>query len=424
MHASNDNPHTNADVSFLGNKEKIAADEREDKPIVPLFQVEYDRTLCQPLGTIAEFSKVKNLLRKRKKASRVHTPSRSPSPIPFDDASAFVDDNERVEMRAEPAQVIKKKQPEERENALVIFEFSTVYPFIYGNNKYKCFVCSKPFLDAMLMRMHMDEAHTLAPLKRLVNNRRANVLKVDVSEIMCKICLAKPESFQALKEHLRDAHQKSIYPEFQDNLIPFKLVNDDAMFHCVVCDESFIKFRLLVIHMSVHFSNYSCEICGSGFMTLRLLKKHLEVHESGNFPCDRCDKVFNTSHKRSLHIRGVHLKQYPRRCPICPERFNSNYRRTIHLQDVHNHSTRVHKCETCGRGFNLKYHLLCHIRSVHLQERNQQCGVCHQRFCNKETLKRHMVIHTGEKNYKCEVCGMAFLRRKNLRDHLRLHDVS
>ncbi|KAI5640781.1 hypothetical protein NE865_06889 [Phthorimaea operculella] len=393
------------------------------KKIVPLFQVAYDRSLCKPLGTLFDFGKLRTA--RLKQPRKDFTPSRSVSPVNCDSPlppehlnppPTSLSTNERI-------QKLKTKAPDVRQNVLTVFEFSTVYPFIYGNNKFKCFVCSQPFLETSLLRKHMNESHTFAPLKRLVNNKRENILKVDVSEIACKICSYTPKDFIELKRHLKGEHNKSIDPELQDNMIPFKIDGGKESYDCVICQESFIKVRILVIHMSVHFNNYSCEICGSGFMTLRLLKKHLEVHENGNFPCDRCNKVFTTTHKRALHIRGVHLKQYPRRCPMCPERFNSNYRRTIHLQDVHNVSTRVHKCLQCGRAFNLKYHLICHTRSVHLQERNQACDLCHQRFCNKETLKRHMVIHTGEKNYKCEVCGMAFLRRKNLKDHLRLHDI-
>lgn len=392
---------------------------------MPLFQVAYDRSLCKPLGTISDFSKLKN--KSFSAAFDVETfvsrsasptsPARSPSPFQLEDTNPPA----KFLLKPEP----KKKTSDTRQNALTTFEFSTAYPFIFSNNKFKCFVCSKPYLDLVLLKQHMQE-HAFASLKRLVNNRKENVLKVDVSDMACKLCSIPIKDLVFLKLHLKEAHAKPIDPDLQDNLIPFNLNLFTASegYQCVICEQNFIKLRILVIHMSAHFSNYSCEICGSGFMTLRLLKKHLEVHETGNFPCDRCDKSFTTSYKRALHIRGVHLKLYPRRCPICPERFNSNYKRTIHLQDVHNHSTRVHKCKTCGRGFNLKYHLICHVRSVHLQERNQQCDVCHQRFCNKESLKRHMVIHTGEKNHKCEVCGMAFLRRKNLKDHLRLHDIN
>ncbi|XP_045506024.1 zinc finger protein 485-like isoform X3 [Colias croceus] len=405
-------------------RKKKGTDSEKQEPtkrITPLFQVAYDWTLCKPLGTVRDFSKIqlKNAPNNVPSVND-YAISRSPSPISMDRTSPNVTVDVK-DLVIEPPQVFKK-QSDYRQNALTVFEFSTAYPFIYGNNKFKCFICSQPFLETSLLRQHMNENHNFAPLKRLLNNRRENVLKVDVSELACKLCAVKPKDLLELKFHLKEDHNKPIDPDLQDNMIPFKLDFNET-YKCVICDQSFIKVRLLVIHMSVHFNNYSCEKCGSGFMTLRLLKKHLEVHETGNFPCDRCNKVFRTAYKKSLHIRGVHLKQYPRRCPMCPERFNSNYGRTIHLQDVHNQLTRVHKCETCGKAFNLKYHLICHTRSVHLQERNHLCKICLQRFCNKETLKRHMIIHTGEKNHKCDFCGLAFLRRQNLKDHLRLHDV-
>ncbi|KPJ01330.1 Zinc finger protein 91 [Papilio xuthus] len=402
--------------SYYGRSD--STDIQATKRIVPLFQVDYDRSLCRPLGTVTNFKKVLAMAQ----LSGENLSSRSPSPIYMDRAPSPQIEHDRIDILQLQEQ-IPQKNVDIRQNALTLFEFSTVYPFVYGNNKFKCFICSQPFLETSLLRRHMQDTHTYAPIKRLVNNRRENVIKVDVSEMSCRLCPFKPKDLQEIKLHLKVEHHKLIEPELKDNIIPFVLEGDEEGYKCVMCESKFIKVRTLVIHMSVHFNNYSCEICGSGFMTLRLLKKHLEVHESGNFHCDRCSKVFNTSYKLSLHIRGVHLKQYPRRCPMCPERFNSNYRRTKHLQDVHNQSTRVHKCKTCGRGFNLRYHLVCHTRSVHLQERNHQCKICLQRFCNKETLKRHMVIHTGEKNYKCEMCGEAFLRRKNLRDHLRVHEV-
>ncbi|KAH9635186.1 hypothetical protein HF086_009526 [Spodoptera exigua] len=391
--------------------------------IVPLFQVAYDRSLCRPLGTLIDFSRFrKNTVKSLSPPPREFSPERSPSPVSFTkEPSPFIPSTQPLPVQEK---TVAKKNPDVRQNALAVFEFSTVYPFVYSSNKFKCFVCSQPFLELKDLKIHMAATHNFAPLKRLVNNRRENILKVDVSDILCKICSERPNNLVELKKHLKEIHNKPLNLDIQDNMIPFKLELDEDGYKCVICERNFIKVRVLVIHMSEHFNNYSCEICGSVFMTLRLLKKHLEVHDSGNYPCDRCNKVFSTPYKRTLHIRGVHLKQCPRRCPMCPEKFNSNYKRAIHLQDVHNQETKVHKCKTCGRAFNLKYHLVCHVRSVHLQERNHQCDVCHQRFCNKESLKRHMVIHTGEKNHKCDVCGMAFLRRKNLKDHLRLHDIS
>lgn len=308
-----------------------------------------------------------------------------------------------------------------KQNASTIFEYSHVYPFIHAGSKFKCFVCSKLFLDASFLKEHTANDHSIKDLKKvLTNSVRDKNLKVDVSYLQCKLCLENFPNLLSLKLHLKN-HDKKIDPDFKDNIIPFKLGGDT--YDCQVCGESYLKLRLLIIHMSKHFNNYSCEICGSAFVSLNLLKRHLQIHEAGSFPCDKCDKVFSNAAKRTLHMRGVHLKQFPRRCPICPERFNSNYQRTKHLRIVHNQSTGLYRCETCSREYDLKYHLLIHIRSVHLQERNQECNVCHARFFSKYCLSRHMVIHTGEKNFRCDICGKAYARKRNLREHARSHEL-
>ncbi|XP_052757198.1 zinc finger protein 37-like isoform X4 [Galleria mellonella] len=308
-----------------------------------------------------------------------------------------------------------------KQNALTIFENSHVYPFVHSGNKYKCFVCAKPFLDAALLKEHSINDHSAKELKLELNNRvRDKNLKVDVSNIQCKLCLEILPNIEALKEHLKK-HGKSVDLSFKDNLIPFKL--DAKTFDCQICGESFLKLRLLIIHMSKHYNNYSCDMCGSVFISLHLLRRHLQIHKSGNFPCDKCNKIFSNPAKRTIHMRGVHLKQWPRRCPMCPERFNSNYQRTKHLRMIHNQTTGLYRCETCGREYYLKYHLLIHIRSVHLQERNQECSICHSRFFSKYCLSRHMVIHSGEKKFLCGVCGKGYVRKKNLKDHMRQHEI-
>ncbi|XP_069363779.1 zinc finger protein 879-like isoform X3 [Maniola hyperantus] len=306
-----------------------------------------------------------------------------------------------------------------KQNASTLFEFSYVYPFIHACNKYKCFVCAKVFLDTSLLREHSISDHTAKDYRNELNNRvRDKTIKVDVTLLKCKICQTVSPNLQTLKSHLKD-HDKKIDPEFKDNMIPFKLGGDD--FQCQICDEKFLKLRLLVIHMSKHFNNYSCETCGAAFVSLHLLKRHLETHKTGNFPCEACDKVFSNTEKRNMHMRGVHLKKWPRTCPICPERFNSNYQRAKHLRIVHNQTSGVFKCDTCGREYDLKYRLLVHMRSVHMQERSHECGICHSKFFSKYCLSRHMATHTGKKNFKCEVCGKAYTRSSNLKEHMRSH---
>lgn len=308
-----------------------------------------------------------------------------------------------------------------KQNALTLFEFSYVYPFIHAFSKYKCFICAKAFLDPVLLKDHSTGCHNTKDFVQELNNRvRDKNIKVDVTYLQCKICETVCPNLYSLKVHLKE-HGKPIDPEFQDNIIPYKLGGEN--FQCQICDTTFLKLRLLIIHMSKHFNNYSCETCGAGFISLHLLKRHLQTHKVGIYPCEICQKVFTNSSKKTMHIRGVHLKQFPRTCPICPERFNSNYQRTKHLRVVHNQSSGLFKCETCGREYDLKYQLRVHIRSVHLQERNQECGICNSRFFSKYCLSRHMVIHTGEKNFKCDICGKAYARRKNLKEHKKSHDI-
>lgn len=320
-----------------------------------------------------------------------------------------------------------RKRPNEveqtmlRQNVMTLLEHSTVYPFLYISNKFQCFVCSESFTDSNLLKRHTND-HSLSEYERELGNKaRDKTVKVDVDTLQCKVCCMAASDLLTLKQHLKNDHDKNIAPEFQDNIIPFRL--GEKTYECQICHAIFLKLRLLIIHMSQHFNNYSCEVCGAMFITHSLLKRHLQIHEGGNFPCNRCDKVFNTSSKRSGHIRGVHLKQKPRRCPKCPETFNSNYQRTKHLRIVHNDTPGLYKCETCGREYDMKYHLQVHIRSVHLQEKNHECPVCRARFFAKDCMHRHMIVHTGEKNFKCPTCGKAYARLKNLKEHTRTHEL-
>ncbi|XP_068626107.1 zinc finger protein 493-like [Battus philenor] len=316
-------------------------------------------------------------------------------------------------------QRMSRERKKWKQNVMTIFEFSHVYPFVHSYGKFKCYICSKPFLDANLLREHTTNDHTYEDLSQELNKKVRDNIKVDVGRLQCKVCNAIFVNLNNLKIHLKD-HGKDIDPDYQDNIIPFKL--SDEVFNCQICGENFQRLRILIIHMNKHFNNYSCEVCGGVFISINMLKRHLQTHASGIFPCEKCDKVFSNPAKRINHVRGVHLKKFTRTCPYCPERFNSNYQRSKHLRISHNESNR-YRCETCDRQYDLKYQLFLHKRSVHMQERNQECDICHSRFFSKYCLARHMIIHTGDKKYKCVVCGQAYPRRKNLLEHMKSHET-
>lgn len=350
-------------------------------------------------------------------------------PIPLDSLQCVIRDDEfpfTVKLINKKSIRNKDKLFEEfqqwQQNALTIFEHSHVYPFIHASSKYKCLVCYKLFLEAQLLKIHLDNEHTITELKaKLSIQVKEKNLKVDITTLVCKICSTTLLNLEELKVHLKN-HGKNINLDIKDNIIPFKL--NEKQFDCQICGETYPKLRLLVKHMnSNHFNNFSCEYCGSQFVSLRLLKSHLQSHEIGNFPCSKCNKVFKSAVYRSNHIRVTHLKHLLRTCPYCPERFNSNYNRTKHIRIAHKPNTELFKCETCGKAFDLKYHLRLHIRSVHLQERNFECNVCHLRFFNNYTLSRHMKTHTGDYQFKCQVCGKGYSTRFRLREHCKTHAV-
>lgn len=304
--------------------------------------------------------------------------------------------------------------------AAIIFEMTHVYPFIYINNKYKCFVCSQSFVESNILQQHTT-SHNNTEIRQKIYNTPANsMIKIDITHLQCRVCHKTFQSLPELKSHL-NKHGKDIESDSQDNLISFRLGCEP--FQCQACGEEYHKLRPLVIHMNKHYNNFSCEVCGSVFISKQSLNHHLKTHESGTFPCEICDKVFSSSAKKSLHMRGVHLKRFPRKCPMCSERFNSHYQRTKHLRFVHNKIAGVNRCVACGKEFHLKYQLQLHIRSVHYQEKDQECPVCQARFFSKNMLSRHMLIHTGIRNFKCAVCGKAYVRKSHLKQHSRSHVV-
>ena len=47
-----------------------------------------------------------------------------------------------------------------------------------------------------------------------------------------------------------------------------------------------------------------------------------------------------------------------------------------------------------------------------------KCGFCDYSFCEKDSLKLHLLsVHGSRKSYQCEICGQVFSRS----DHMQIH---
>lgn len=310
-----------------------------------------------------------------------------------------------------------------RDNLLTILKYSNVIPF---KNKsmlgFVCGYCDATYPDPKDLRSHTEIDHRKDRLsfKQSFVMAEYNV-KLDITDLKCKICSTNMENLTKLKDHLVDNHKKVVYTDIKDHLMQFRLKKGDV-FDCVMCPSTYETFKMLKQHMNKHYCNYSCTKCENSFATKRSLSAHQETHQDGSFKCDLCDKIFSTRTKKQYHEKAKHMgTRNISNCPYCDVPFRSYYQRNQHMVKVHDSDVK-YKCNVCNKGYILKSLLMSHIKKNHLMERNYQCIECGYRFFSNKALKAHMVKHTGEKNYTCEVCHKSYARKYTLREHMRIHN--
>ncbi|XP_052757208.1 zinc finger protein 250-like isoform X15 [Galleria mellonella] len=310
----------------------------------------------------------------------------------------------------------------ERQNAAILLENTTARPFVYCRYFFKCFFCREQYSDIKLLLQHTlthDVPDITAILKDLLPKGKRTV-KVDISELKCRVCSKDFADLDAIRTHLVTEHEKP-FTESRNGIVAYNLSTKDGQFSCHICDKVFQTFILLNRHMNVHFSNAVCETCGAGFMTHQRLIQHKEIHLPGGYPCNRCSKVYTTNSNLKYHIEKAHegtTKMRMLRCPHCPERFAEHFRKLKHLKETHG-ITFTFECEVCKSVFPSRRALTMHTNKFHTQK--TQCEICKKSFSCISTLKKHMICHTGERNFVCVLCHKAYRHQRSLRQHMRTH---
>ena len=235
----------------------------------------------------------------------------------------------------------------------------------------------------------------------------------------CKYCSVEHTSFTKLTRHIYKKHKT---------------------FECKECGETFPTFQSHYNHkMKKHTEkNAECQYCGKKFYQ-QALKLHIEnVHETGEFPCDQCDKVLASKHYLKTHKIQQHpivKKEKKFKCDFCDLKFISAAPLNYHVK--YSHTFEPVNCEICGKTYDNQAKLRCHVENVHNEENKRkqaekyankpkqrwQCEICDTVLCGKEInqLKRvHMETHEPPK-YACEICGKLFRQRDNYLGHLNMH---
>ncbi|XP_064293046.1 zinc finger protein 682-like isoform X6 [Plodia interpunctella] len=306
--------------------------------------------------------------------------------------------------------------------AVTLLVNSKICPFRWMKNLFLCMYCERNFSDPNDLRQHHANEHaklTFSQIKYSLSKLKPNeLIKVDITDVDCKLCNENIEHFDVLKAHLCEKHKVNI--KYDDGVLPFRVTKTE--FKCAICNEKYDEFKTLNQHMNIHFQNFICEQCGNGFITPERLRTHSYSHETGSFQCENCDKVFKSMNAKNEHFAVVHMRVKRHRCPHCTEAFKNYFQRNKHISSVHGVKLKEFKCTMCPKIFYLSGKLGVHIRTVHLKEKRHGCDLCEWRFYSKSELKEHMVKHGGERKFKCNICKKAYARKYTLTLHSRIHD--
>nr|XP_049704097.1 zinc finger protein 723 isoform X7 [Helicoverpa armigera] len=325
---------------------------------------------------------------------------------------------------AEPKDIKINEITKHRSNIHLILQCTNATPIrCRGGIGYACSFCGDEYPDPADLKKHTLEVHDdKAKLKFMAGKMMFSYLvKLDITDLTCKICSGKFETLELISDHLMKTHDKKMFTDIKNHVMTFKF-GDDAL-KCMFCQNVYYKFKNLQQHMNVHYRNFVCEFCDAGFINKNVLTCHVEGHKTGTFKCDLCPKVFDTHRKKKSHEKSVHIHaNLLNKCGYCQMKFTNYKKKDEHLVKVHGVTMKTIRCHACDKTFDNKGALSTHTKRDHLMERKYKCTECDMGFYLPNALKLHMVKHTGERTFKCTVCSKSYGRHKTLREHMRIHN--
>ncbi|XP_052757211.1 oocyte zinc finger protein XlCOF20-like [Galleria mellonella] len=312
----------------------------------------------------------------------------------------------------------------ERENAANFIQYTTVRPFTYLSFplRFKCFYCDEEYPELNTLLQHSDNHITpeRSEIMRTHLKKGKRTLKVDISELKCRLCNVPFSDLNDIRIHLTDEHGK-VFSTSGNGMIAYSLKTKDGMFSCHLCTDKFNSFFLLNKHINVHYNNAICELCGKGFVSHKRLLLHREIHGNDQYPCEKCKVTFSSVTKLKYHREKVHSpkKVKPSKCQHCSERFVHHYEKVRHLSEAHGMKIEF-KCESCGANYKSQKSLAFHRIKYHTL--SISCEICKKPFSERNHLNRHMAMHTEERNFACSLCTKTYRYEKSLKDHMRVHN--
>ena len=186
-------------------------------------------------------------------------------------------------------------------------------------------------------------------------------------------------------------------------------------------------------------SEYRCEYqgCGKIFQSRANYKSHVQsLHVTGlfkykNFPCDKCDIVYEGPNHLLMHAQTVHNNIPPflqpwanYKCEICNRRFLSTGKKNAHKAHQHPKNpklsrgyrkTPLHKCPYCDKFFRAQTAFVEHVKATHENDTPYDCKFCSRKFGTKHVMNSHIAtVHT---KVTCDICGQLQYNKFYLKRH-------
>ncbi|XP_060809169.1 zinc finger protein 26 isoform X1 [Amyelois transitella] len=289
------------------------------------------------------------------------------------------------------------KALQHRSNTEIILQCSTACPFRTWGQNFNCVFCRVQSNDPNGLRTHMASKHANFDVQDVFNRKlRKEFLKVDITDLQCKLCFIRIDSLDDLINHLKNDHKQPINADVQPGVLPFKLM-DGSCWKCAICKIQFSDFLSLKKHTAEHYQNYVCDTCGEGFITESALIAHTKKPHDNKYSCSRCIATFTTLEERNVHIKTQHTT-LPYMCVYCKEkpRFATWELRKRHLMEFHNYKpgAEMYECTTCHMTFKTRSQKYHHNVKAHRTKKETEysfpCGSCSRAFATKLSLDKHI----------------------------------